>query len=121
MNNDRNFIAQQIRSQYVEKETTGLDELKKLDKKVKAPAKVFAYIFGSIGAVVMGSGMSLIMTDIGETIGMTETMIPGLVIGIAGMLIAIVNYPIFKGILSSRKKKYADEIIKLSNELIDNN
>ena len=61
--NDQEFLVQKIRTQYTEKEHTGLDELKELDTKVKRPANVFAYIFGSIGAVVMGSGMSLVMTE----------------------------------------------------------
>ena len=55
---------------------------------------------------------------IGAVIGMGDTMIPGIVIGVAGMAMAIVNYPIYKGILNSRKKKYADIIIALSNELM---
>ncbi|MBP3378806.1 MAG: dihydropteridine reductase, partial [Clostridia bacterium] len=107
-----------IRTQYTEKEHTGLDELKELDAKVKRPANVFAYIFGSIGAMIMGSGMSLVMTDIGTTVGIGDPMIPGIVIGVAGMLMAIVNYPIYKGILGSRRKKYADKIIALSDKIM---
>ena len=116
--NDKEFMVQKIRSEYTQREPGRLEELKALDKKVKRPANVFAYVFGSIGAVIMGSGMSLVMTDIGAVIGMGDTMIPGIVIGVAGMAMAIVNYPIYKGILNSRKKKYADIIIALSNELM---
>ena len=117
---DREFLVQKIRSQYTEKEQTDLDELKALDKKVKKPADVFAYVFGSIAAIVMGSGMSLVMTDIGSTVGIAEPMLPGIVIGDVGMLMAIVNYPMYKGILNSRKKKYADRILKLSEKLMGN-
>ena len=117
-NNDQNFLIQKIRTQYTEKESTELDALRELDAKVKRPANVFAYIFGSISAIVMGSGMSLVMTDIGATIGMTETMLPGILIGIAGMFMAIINYPIFKGILGSRRKKYASKIIALSDKIM---
>ena len=116
--NDQEFLVQRIRTQYTEKEHTGLDELKELDAKVKRPANVFAYIFGSIGAMIMGSGMSLVMTDIGTTVGIGDPMIPGIVIGVAGMLMAIVNYPIYKGILGSRRKKYADKIIALSDKIM---
>jgi hypothetical protein len=116
--NDQEFLVQKIRTQYTEKEHTGFDELKKLDLKVKRPANVFAYIFGSISAMIMGSGMSLIMTDIGEAVGIADPMIPGIVIGIAGMLMAIINYPIYKGILGSRRKKYADKIIALSDKIM---
>ena len=62
--NNQDFLVQKIRTQYTEKEHTGLDELKELDTKVKRPANVFAYIFGSISAIIMGAGMSLVMTDI---------------------------------------------------------
>lgn len=116
--NDQEFLVQKIRTQYIEKEESGLDALKELDAKVKRPANVYAYVFGSISALVMGSGMSLVMTNIGETIGMTDTMVPGIVIGIIGMLMAIVNYPIYKKILGSRRKKYADQIIALSNKIM---
>ncbi|MBR3964219.1 MAG: hypothetical protein IKJ80_02305 [Clostridia bacterium] len=117
--NDQEFLVQKIRTQYTEKEHSSLDELKELDLKVKRPANVFAYIFGSIGAIIMGTGMSLVMTDIGATVGISDPMIPGIVIGVVGMLMAIINYPIYKGILGSRRKKYADKIIELSDKIIN--
>lgn len=116
--NDQDFLVQKIRTQYTEKAHTELDALKELDKKVKRPANVFAYIFGSISAIIMGSGMSLVMTDIGTALGLESTMLPGIIIGIVGILMAIVNYPIYKSILASRRKKYADKIISLSNKIM---
>lgn len=116
--NDREFLVQKIRTQYTEKEHTQLDALKELDAKVKRPANVFAYLFGSISAIIMGSGMSLVMTDIGNTIGIENALIPGIIIGVIGMLMAIVNYPIYKKMLASRRKQYADQIMKLSDEII---
>ena len=117
--NDQEFLVQKIRTQYTEKEHTGLDDLRELDKKVKRPANVFSYIFGSIGAIVMGAGMSLVMTDIAEQIGLgIDPMLPGILIGIVGMFMAIINYPIYKGILGSRRKKYADKIIALSDKIM---
>ncbi len=118
--NDQEFLVQKIRTQYTEKEHTQLDELKELDAKVKRPANVFAYIFGTAGAIIMGSGMSLVMTDIGSIIGIESAMVPGIVIGIAGMLMAIINYPIYKGILTSRRKKYAGQIMELSEKIMSN-
>lgn len=118
--NDQDFLVQKIRTQYTEKEHTQLDALKELDAKVKRPANVFAYVFGSISAIIMGSGMSLVMTDIGSSIGVENSMVPGIIIGIVGMLMAIINYPIHKSILTSRKKKYADQIMKLSDKIMRN-
>ena len=120
-NNDREFLVQKIRTQYTEKEYTALDELKALDKKVKRPANVFAYIFGSIGAVIMGSGMSLVMTDIAEKIGFSfNPLVPGIIIGVVGMIMAGVNYPIYKTIMNSRKKKFGAKIIELSDKITSN-
>lgn len=119
-NSDQQFIVRKIRTEYVEKEATELDELRKLDAKVKRPVNIFAYIFGSIGAIIMGAGMSLVMTEIGSMIGVDETMVPGIVIGVVGMVIALVNYPIYKRILARRKKKYGAEILALSDKIMNN-
>ncbi|MBQ7896120.1 MAG: dihydropteridine reductase [Oscillospiraceae bacterium] len=116
--NDKEYLVQKIRTQYTEKEHDQLDALRELDAKVKRPAKVFAYVFGSVSAIVMGSGMSLVMTEIGSYIGMSSTMVPGIVIGIIGMLMALVNYPIYKRVLNSRKNKYAQQVMELSDKIM---
>ncbi len=116
--NDQEFLVQKIRTQYTEKEHTDLDELKALDIKVKRPANVFAYVFGSISAIIMGSGMSLVMTDIAETVGIQNPMVYGIVIGVVGMMMAIGNYPIYKAFLGARRKQYAERIIALSDTIM---
>ena len=121
VNNEQEYLVQKIRTQYTEKQHTELDELRALDRKVKAPANAFAYGFGVLSALVTGCGMSLIMTDIGQTIGITSPTTPGIVTGVVGMVMAIANYPIYKGILSGRRKKYAKEIIALSDRITKNN
>lgn len=119
--NDQQFMAQKIRAQYTEKTTTELDALRELDAKVRRPANVFAYVFGSISAIIMGSGMSFVMTDLASKLGLGDMMIPGIAIGVVGMALALVNYPIYKGILNSRKKKYGAEILALSEKIMNNN
>ena len=114
---DTEFVVEKIRSQYTQTQHTELDELKALDAKVKKPANVFGYTYGSIGAIVMGAGMSLIMTDIGTVLGMNETLIPGIAVGIAGLAMSCTTYPIYKKILTSRKKKYASKIMELSDRI----
>lgn len=118
---DQEALVRKIRTQYIEKEeeSNRLDDLKTLDKKVKKPANVFAFVFGSISALVMGSGMSLVMTDIGSAVGIENALFVGIAVGVAGLCMAIVNYPMYKGILGARKKKYASEIIALSDKLLD--
>lgn len=118
---EKEFMVQKIRTQYTERENTQLDTLKALDKKVKKPANVFAVVFGIISAVVMGSGMSLVMTDIGSIIGIESPMFPGIIIGVVGLVMALLTYPMYKKILNSRKKKYASEIIKLSDSIMNGN
>lgn len=119
--NDTEFIVQKIRTQYMEKDSSekNLDLLRELDAEVKHPANVFGYIFGSISAIIMGSGMSLVMTDIGQQLGISNTMPLGIVIGVVGMLMAIATYPIYKNILASRKEKYADRILELSERIMN--
>lgn len=117
-NNEKEYLVEKIRTQYTEKEHTELDALKALDKKVKKPVNIFAYSFGIISSLIMGSGMSLIMTDIGSNIGMADPKMPGLIIGILGMLMAIINYPIYKKILNNRRRKYAKQIVALSDKIM---
>lgn len=115
---DMEFEVEKIRSQYTQQEQTELEALKALDAKVKKPANVFGYTYGSISAVIMGAGMSLVMTDIGAMIGLTATMVPGVAIGVVGMGMALTTYPIYKKILTSRKKKYANKIMELSERVM---
>lgn len=116
MNNE--YLVEKIRTQYTEREHSELTALKKLDKTVKAPANAFAYGFGTFSALLLGSGMSLIMTDISQTLGLATPMADGLALGIVGLLMALVNYPVYKIILRARRKKYAAEIITLSDRIM---
>ena len=119
--NDQEFMVQKIRTQYMEKskEESELEELRALDAEVKRPANVFGYVFGSISAIIMGAGMSLTMTDMGETLGIADSMPVGIIIGLIGMAMAIATYPIYKSILASRKAKYAGKILALSEKLMN--
>lgn len=116
-NNDSQFLVQKIRIQYTEKQYTELDKLKALDAKVKRPSNTFAYTYGSAGAIVMGAGMSLVMTEVGAVLGITST-VPGIAIGVVGMGMALTTYPIYKRMLDCRRKKYAPEILKLSDKIM---
>lgn len=118
--NDQQFMAQKIRTQYMEKEekSTELDKLKELDRQVKRPANIFGYTFGTISALIMGSGMSLVMTDIGEKLELGDMMVHGIVIGVIGMGIVVVAYPVYTRILKKEREKIAPEILRLTEEIM---
>ena len=90
-----------------------------MDSKVKRPANVFAWIFGSLSAIIMGAGMSLVMTDIGQIIGLSDGLIPGICTGLVGMGLAFLTYPQYKGIVKSRTKKYGPRILELSEKMME--
>lgn len=116
MNTDK-IYAEQIANEYAPKETSKIIALKKLDKKAKLPANIFCYTFGIIGALVLGVGMCLSMKVIGD--GSTLFMVLGIIIGLVGILLVSINYPIYKKILESGKKKYAYDIMLLAKEIAD--
>lgn len=108
--------ARQVRAEYApgSEEEGKLEQLKKLDRTARRPAEIFAYTFGIVGALVLGVGMCLAMEVIGS-------MMPlGIVIGVVGIAMVTANYFLYRAILRSRKKKYAKEIVSLSDELLKN-
>lgn len=116
MNTDK-IYAEKIAGEYAQKETSKLKALKKLDAKAKAPANIFAYTFGIIGALVLGVGMCLSMKIIGDN--SSASFIAGIAIGVLGIAMASVNYPIYKKLIENGKKKYAADIMSLAKEISD--
>lgn len=115
MKNDKIFLIEKIRTQYTEQEHTALDELKALDRRVKRPPTVLAYLLGTAGALVLGTGMSLAMGVIGNS------MLLGIGVGLLGILAVSVNYPLYRTVLNGRRQKYAPEIIALSDKMMNEN
>ena len=114
---DKEFVVEKIRSEYMETEHTELDALKALDAKVKKPAKIFGFTYGSIGSIVMGAGMSLVMTEIGAILGISNALLSGIVTGVVGLVMTLTTYPIYKKILNARKRKYAGKIMEMSDRI----
>lgn len=109
-----------IRQKYMVQEEDGMTRLRKLDAKANSKATMMSLVLGIIGALVMGTGMSLIMTDLSEIFGMTvmEGMLIGVVVGLIGMTLVALAYPIYKKVLKSQREKIAPEILRLSEELL---
>ena len=111
------FLVNKIRSQYIQNDKKELKELVNLDKKVKLRPSILAYVLGTIGALIMGFGMSLTMTNIGSTLGIKNTMLIGTILGIIGIVICVINYPINNKYLEVRKAKFSTEILRLTDKL----
>ena len=111
-----------IRKKYAAPEQTKdkMVQLRLLDASVTKKATTFALVLGVIGALVLGMGMSLAMTDIGKIIGLPGgmTMLVGIIIGIVGIVLVCVAYPIYNYVLKKEREKLAPEIIRLTDELL---
>lgn len=118
MNELEKSYAKHIAEEYAPKTATKVVQLQKLDKKVKQPVKIAAYITGAIASLIAGAGMSMLMTDFG--LEGTPGVILGMALGVVGLFVCVINYPLYKKILNSRKKKYAFEIIELAKEIENN-
>lgn len=113
MNTDK-IYAEAIANEYAPKNASKVVALKKLDRKAKSKANVFAYTFGTIMTLVLGTGMCLAMGVIG---GGGPTAAFGIAVGVIGLLGISVNYPIYKKLLEEGKRQYASEIIHLAREI----
>jgi hypothetical protein len=114
MNTDK-IIAQKIASEYAPKTTSKVTALKKLDRKAKQLANIFAYTFGTICALILGTGMSFAMGVLGD--GSTPLFITGIVIGVLGIAGISINYFIYSKLLAKGKLKYGNDIVRLANEI----
>lgn len=103
--------AEAIRRQYISREDNKIEQLRKLDSKVKAPGRILAGVMGVAGTLVMGAGMSLVMV--------WSNMVLGLALGIPGLAVALLAYPLYTLVTNGRKKKYTAEIMRLSGDLMD--
>ena len=111
-----------IREKYAEPTETEdkMARLRRLDASVTNTAQAVALVFGIIGALILGFGMSLIMTDLGEILGSYKdmAMVIGIIVGVIGGVLASLAYPIYNAIVKAKRKKLAPEIIRLTDELM---
>ena len=94
--------------------------LRRLDASVTNTAQAVALVFGIVGTLILGLGMSLIMTDFAGIFGFGETMamVIGIAVGVVGGILASLAYPIYNAIVRAKRKKLAPEIIRLTDELM---
>ena len=114
---DQNEIND-IRKKYLPKEEDKMAQLRRLDASVYRKGTVVSLVIGIIGALVMGAGMSLVMTDIGVKLGMESVMVPGIVIGVVGLIGVCLAYPAYQAVTKHERERIAPEIIRISDELL---
>lgn len=112
-----------IRKKYTPTEPEDVDNitlLRNIDSEVTRKATVRALTTGVIGALLMGTGMSLLMTDLSSTMGLDSwiALLIGIVLGMVGLIIMCVTYPLYNHILGRERARVADEVIRLSDELL---
>lgn len=109
-----------IREKYQSKEEDGISKLRKMDARVSQKATVVSLVLGILGALVMGTGMSLVMTDLGVILGLTGVvgMVIGGFIGLIGIILVALAYPVYNKVLKKEREKIASEILRLTEELL---
>lgn len=109
--------VEHIRQKYLPMEESKLEQLRKLHRSASQKAQAWSIAVGVIGALVMGSGMSLCMTNIGANLGNLAFMI-GIPLGIAGMALVALAYPVYNTALKKQRARIAPEILRLTDELL---
>ncbi|MBQ8200197.1 MAG: hypothetical protein IJZ74_00350 [Clostridia bacterium] len=104
--------VREIRSKYLPKEESQLEQLQRLDASVTQKATMYAIIVGVIGAMILGAGMSCCM------VWTSALLIPGIVIGVIGMAVLAVAYPLYNHTLKKERERIAPEILRLTDELM---
>lgn len=109
-----------IRQKYQIQEEDGMTKLRKLDASATSKATSTALVLGVIGTLLLGTGMSLIMSDLPAILGMTGNsyIVVGVVIGLIGILLAALAYPMYSRVLKRERDKIAPEILRLTEELM---
>lgn len=116
MNTDK-IYAEHIANEYSAKKESKVIALKKLDRKAKQPANIFVYTNGVVMSLILGLGMCLSMNVIGNG----KFIVLGIIIGILGLIGVSTNYFSYKKIFANSKSKYAQDIIRLANEIAEEN
>ena len=127
MENNENFsytysAAQQqevenIRKKYLPPEENKMEQLRKLHNSATQKAQAWSIALGVIGALVMGTGMSLAMSDLGSVLG-AYAMLLGIIIGVIGMVLIALAYPVYNRVLKKERERIAPEILRLTDELL---
>ena len=101
-----------IREKYAAPQEDKMAQLRKLDNSVTSKATAVSLIIGILGTLLLGVGMSFTMVF--EDVW----FIPGIIIGIIGMGILSLAYPLYNRILKKERERIASEVLRLTDELM---
>lgn len=112
-----------IRQRYTapeKKEIDKMEQLRRLDASITKKGTIASLVLGVFGVLIMGTGMSLIMTEFGKILGsLSNLAMPiGIVLGVVGMVLVALAYPIYNCITKKERERIAPEIIRLTDELM---
>ena len=112
--------VEKIRNKYLPKEENKLEQLRKLDSIPQRNAQVWSLCLGVVGTLLLGSGMSLFMTDLGSGLGFSQTLslVLGILVGVFGMVLVALAYPVYLRVLKKEQQRIAPEILRLTDELM---
>lgn len=102
--------VKRIREKYVPQQEDKMERLRSLDRGVTKKGTVLSLIVGVIGSLVMGTGMCCAM--------LWEMFVIGIAVGVVGMVLIAVAYPIYTSVTKKEREKIAPEIIRLTDELM---
>lgn len=109
--------VENIRKKYITKEEDKMEQLRRLHNSATEKAQAWSIGLGVIGALILGIGMSLAMTDLASVLGYWA-MILGVFIGVIGIVLVALAYPVFNRILKKERERIAPEILRLTDELL---
>lgn len=108
-----------IRKQYLPKSADPMEQLRKLHGSATQKARAASIAIGVIGSLLLGTGMSLCMTELGAALGRLAMLI-GILAGLGGMVLVALAYPVFNRVQKKERERIAPEILRLSDELLGN-
>ena len=106
-----------IRQKYLPKEEDKMAQLRRLDQSATQKAQLWAIVLGVIGTLLLGTGMSLFMTELGAALG-ERSMLIGIPVGIVGLVLVALAYPVYNRVLQKERQRIAPEILRLTEELM---
>ena len=109
--------VEEIRKAYLPKEEDKMEQLRRLHSIPTQKAQSVSIAVGVIGALILGTGMSLCMTELGAALG-RYAMILGIMIGLVGIVLVAIAYPIYIRTLKKERERIAPEILRISDELL---